>query len=204
MEEGRILLLYFSYYQTSSTRNSEDNLNTPVEFNVETQERPKERKNSLHSSVYKLIVMMFCRLFVCMYVLRLWQASQIFIRIKYKMRQTSLLKWTLSKKKRNKNIHNKSWNHPRDALQRGHVAYLVKVSFLLLSSIHSVMLTYNNVQMTVLDRIYFHSNRFSSKFPNMKKGSFYLYFFLSLLVISTRANSFVIFLTTPFRSNQIM
>uniref|UniRef100_T1JFF0 PID domain-containing protein n=1 Tax=Strigamia maritima TaxID=126957 RepID=T1JFF0_STRMM len=40
------------------------------------------------------------------------------------MRQSSLLKWAQTNKKNNST--NRNWIHPPDALQRGHIAYLVK------------------------------------------------------------------------------
>ncbi|KAG8199945.1 hypothetical protein JTE90_006192 [Oedothorax gibbosus] len=42
------------------------------------------------------------------------------------IKQSNLLKWAHNNKNNSKNGTNKSWIHPPDALQHGHVAYLVK------------------------------------------------------------------------------
>ncbi|XP_015921605.1 PTB domain-containing engulfment adapter protein 1 [Parasteatoda tepidariorum] len=42
------------------------------------------------------------------------------------IKQSNLLKWAQNNKNNSKNGTNKSWIHPPDALQHGHVAYLVK------------------------------------------------------------------------------
>lgn len=42
------------------------------------------------------------------------------------IKQSNLLKWAQNNKNNSKNGNNKSWIHPPDALQHGHVAYLVK------------------------------------------------------------------------------